>query len=176
MTAENEHGEEPRDRTKLLWGGVILLVLILTGVMWGMGRAEPAISEARVRHILISADPAGGEEARNEAYRRALAIREALLEGESFSEMARQYSDDPQSARRGGDLGYYPKDTFEDAFEAYVWDAGEVGEISPVIVTDHGFHIVQILDRRWSRADKFTQEIRRRTTGGGEAGETEETE
>lgn len=173
MTAENEQGEEPRDRTKLLWGGVVLLVLVLTGVMWGMGRAEPAVSEARVRHILISVDPAGGEEARNEAYRRALAIREALLEGESFSGLARQYSDDPQSARRGGDLGYYPKNTFEDAFEAYVWSEREVGEISPVIVTDHGFHIVQILDRRWSRADEFAQEIRRRTTEGRDAEQTD---
>ena len=172
MTAENEQVEEPQDRTKFLWGGVVLLVLVLVGVMWGMGRAEPAVSEARVRHILISAPAAAEEEERNEAYREAVAIREALLEGASFSRLAREHSDDPQSSRRGGDLGYYPKDTFVDAFEAYVWGEGEVGEISPIIVTEHGFHIIQILDRRWSRADEFQQEIRRRTTEGQEAEET----
>ena len=173
MTAENEQVEEPRDRTKLLWSGVVLLVLLLAGVMWGMGRAEPAVSEARVRHILISAPATAEEEERQEAYRRALAVREALLEGESFSRLAREHSDDPQSARRGGDLGYHPKDSFVDAVEAYVWGEGEVGEISPIIVTDYGFHIIQILDRRWSRADAFTQEIRQRTTEGREAEDTD---
>ncbi len=173
MTAENEQVEEPRDRTKFLWGGVVLLLLILAGVMWGMGRAEPAVSEARVRHILISAPATAEEEVRNEAYREALAIREALLEGASFSRLARQHSDDPQSARRGGDLGYHPRDTFVDAFEAYVWGAGQVGEISPIVVTEHGFHIIQILDRRLSRADEFQQEIRRRTMEGREAEESD---
>ncbi len=173
MSAENENGAEPRDRTKLVWGGVILLVLALAGVMWGMGRAAPAVSEARVRHILISVSPTAEEEERNEAYQRALAIRQAVAEGESFSRLARQYSDDPRSARRGGDLGYYPKDSFVDSFEAYVWGEGEVGEISPVIVSQHGFHIIQILDRRWSRADEFQQEIRRRTMEGREAEEAD---
>ncbi len=173
MNSEYNSGEEPKDRTKLIWAGVLALVVVMLLAMWGMGQARPATSEVRARHILVGFGPGAADaEARVEAYEKAQELRERLLEGESFSRLARRYSDDERSAARGGDLGYAPRDTYQEAFDAYLWE-GSIGEISPIIETTNGYHIIEILDRRWSEADRYTQEIRRRSLEDLEAEEPE---
>ncbi len=171
MNLEYSSSEEPRDRTKLIWAVVLAVVVLMVLVMWGMGQARPVTSEVRARHILVQPDTAGAEGV-SEAYELAQELRERLVDGESFSRLARQYSADPRSAARGGDLGYADRGTYEDAFEQYLWQ-GSVGEISPVIQTSHGYHIIEILDRRWSEADRYHQEIRRRSLEELEAPEPE---
>ena len=75
-------------------------------------------------------------------------IRSRIVDGnEDFAELARKYSNDPGSARIGGDLGMQRRGTFVQEFEAAAYNLQKNG-ISEVIETEFGFHIIQLLDRR----------------------------
>jgi len=74
-------------------------------------------------------------------------MRSRILKGERFSTMALLYSEDPGSARKGGELGFHGRGEFAPEFEATAFGLKE-GEISEVIETEFGFHIIQLIERR----------------------------
>ena len=74
-------------------------------------------------------------------------IRKRILEGESFSTMAILYSEDPGSAKKGGELGFTGRGEFAPEFETAAFNLRD-GEISEVIETQFGFHIIQLIERR----------------------------
>lgn len=73
--------------------------------------------------------------------------RERVLRGEKFSMLARLYSDDPGSASKGGDLGFVERGTLYPEFEAVAFNL-KTGEISQVVKTQAGYHIIQMIERR----------------------------
>jgi peptidyl-prolyl cis-trans isomerase SurA len=74
-------------------------------------------------------------------------IRQRIIDGESFSTMAILYSEDPGSARRGGELGYMARTDLVPEFSKVAFSLKE-DRVSPVFQTEFGFHIVQLIDRR----------------------------
>lgn len=75
-------------------------------------------------------------------------IRKRILDGESsFSTMAILYSEDPGSAKKGGELGFTGRGEFAPEFETAAFNLRD-GEISEVIETQFGFHIIQLIERR----------------------------
>lgn len=79
---------------------------------------------------------------------RLYQIRKRILEGESsFSTMAILYSEDPGSAKNGGELGFTGRGEFAPEFENTAFNLKD-GEISEVIETQFGFHIIQLIERR----------------------------
>ncbi len=118
--------------------------------------------EVSVSHIMVANR---GEGVDREAQRTRLdSIRTAILNGADFATLARRFSIDRSVVRNGGDMGYitaarYPY-TFEDA--AYTTP---VGEISPVIETPFGFHIVRVNDRRPARGQVLVEHILKLTQG-----------
>lgn len=75
-------------------------------------------------------------------------LRKRIAEqGEDFAELAKKFSDDPGSGAQGGDLGFQKRGTFVPEFEAMAYKL-EVNQLSPVIETEFGFHIIQLLERR----------------------------
>ena len=78
---------------------------------------------------------------------RLYQIRKRILNGESsFSTMAVLYSEDPGSARQGGELGMTGKGIWAPEFEAVAFNLRD-GEISDVVETEFGFHIIQLIER-----------------------------
>ena len=78
---------------------------------------------------------------------RLYQIRKRILDGESsFSTMAVLYSEDPGSARQGGELGLTGKGVWAPEFEAVAFNLRD-GEISDVVETEFGFHIIQLIER-----------------------------
>ncbi len=151
---------EGKDWTKWIWLGVIVLVGIMLVAMWRYGGVEPHSSVVKVRHILIAfdgKDPAS----RIRAHDQAKSIRERIIEGEDFGKLAKQYSNDPGSAARGGALPYATKGTYAEGFEELVWSA-PVGKVNDIILTQHGFHIVVVDDRIISGLDAAAAEEERR--------------
>ncbi|WP_026896949.1 peptidylprolyl isomerase [Daejeonella oryzae] len=83
-----------------------------------------------------------------EVYRdKAEALRLRIKGGEDFGTLARLYSQDPGSAREGGDLGFADRSTFVKEFAAMAFKL-KPGELSPVFETEYGFHVLQVVERR----------------------------
>ena len=87
-------------------------------------------------------------EAANSAVKeRLLAIRERIINGEKFATLARIYSQDPASARRGGELGMASKSIFWPAFSDAAM-ALKPGIVSQIVETPDGFHIIEVLEKQ----------------------------
>ena len=78
---------------------------------------------------------------------RLLAIRERIINGEKFSTLARLYSQDPGSARKGGELGMASKSIFWPAFSDAAM-ALKPGIVSQIVETPDGFHIIEVLEKK----------------------------
>ncbi|MFO7977918.1 MAG: peptidylprolyl isomerase, partial [Bacteroidales bacterium] len=74
-------------------------------------------------------------------------FRERILQGESFNTLAILYSEDPGSARRGGELGFYGRGELFPEFEAIAYGL-RPGEVSDIVETKAGYHIIQMIERR----------------------------
>lgn len=74
-------------------------------------------------------------------------IRARIEKGERFRSLAALYSQDPGSARKGGDLGYGARGDWASEFESMAFSL-PVGELSPIFETQFGFHILEVLDRK----------------------------
>jgi peptidyl-prolyl cis-trans isomerase D len=117
-------------------------------------------ARVRVRHILIAVHPEAGPDVVQKASRKAEKVRAEARRGMDFAALARQYSDDP-SASEGGDLGYFSRGEMEPALEKAVFSLGK-GDISPVVRTRHGFHVVKVEDvqgAKTKRLDDVKEEI-----------------
>lgn len=157
LTGDEALPEEPKDWTKAVWLGVLVLLIGMMFYFYWMRAPKPVVTMVRARHILISFDASDPVE-RGRAYERISELRNRLLAGESFERLARENSDDTMSARRGGDLNWMPRGSFATAFEEYCWK-GDIGQISDVIQTEFGFHIIRIDDRHIAPADLYELEI-----------------
>ncbi|EMC0410656.1 peptidylprolyl isomerase SurA, partial [Vibrio fluvialis] len=109
------------------------------------GLETVAVTEVNARHILIKPtiilSDEGAQKQLNEFIRRIKA-------GEAtFGELAQQYSQDPGSAAQNGELGYQTPDLYVPEFKHQV-ETLPVGQISQPFKTVHGWHIVEVLDRR----------------------------
>ena len=78
---------------------------------------------------------------------RLLSIRERIINGEKFSTLARIYSQDPGSARKGGELGMASKSIFWPVFSDAAM-ALKPGVVSQIVETPDGFHIIEVLDKK----------------------------
>tara|TARA_Y100001936_G_scaffold110448_1_gene108603 strand:+ start:2193 stop:3440 length:1248 start_codon:yes stop_codon:yes gene_type:complete len=105
-----------------------------------------------VRHILMMET-----KLRDEMFTRKELedVRNRVLAGEDFSLLAREFSEDPGSASRGGDLDWLSLGTTAPAFEKMML-ASPIDEISPVFESEFGFHFLQVLDKR---TEDLTEEV-----------------
>lgn len=117
---------------------------------------------ARARHILLKADVTTTVEQRKAIVARLQKIRAEALAGADFAELARRHSQDP-TAPAGGDLGEFPRGRMVPAFEESVF-ALKVGEISEVVQTRFGYHLIKLEAYSPERAPKL-EEARERIRG-----------
>jgi len=115
---------------------------------------EKKNDEIRVRHILIQV--ASSEEDLTRAKKVALSLHERILKGEDFAKIAKSYSDDLDSKDKGGDLGFYPVDRLPPAFKDAV-AVLKVGEVSDVVRTEYGFHILKLEGREEGKKYTFEE-------------------
>jgi peptidyl-prolyl cis-trans isomerase C len=101
--------------------------------------------QVAARHILISTEGLETEEEIAEARARAEDVRQELLDGADFAALAQERSEGP-SASRGGDLGTFGRGRMVPAFEEAAFALAE-GDISQVVETQFGFHVIQVTDK-----------------------------
>jgi peptidyl-prolyl cis-trans isomerase SurA len=109
-------------------------------------RADFVVKEERYRiaQILIATDEHSSAEEIARARSRAVLIHRRILEGQNFADLAQKFSDDA-SKSSGGDLGWFkPSELLDEIRETVI--KLRVGQVSPVVQTSHGFHILKLED------------------------------
>ena len=98
--------------------------------------------QVKAAHILIKVDQNSTPE--QKAARRKLAekVLDEAKAGQDFADLARRYSDDPGSAAKGGDLGYFPRGAMVKPFEQAAFNL-KPGELSGIVESSFGFHIIK---------------------------------
>ena len=95
----------------------------------------------QVAHILLQVNESRTEDA---AKAQLAAIKDRLAHGERFEDIARKLSEDPGSAKGGGDLGLISKGALAPEFEQAAWSL-DVGKVSDPVKTDFGVHLIKVL-------------------------------
>lgn len=106
-----------------------------------------AVPDIRLAHIMMRPQPTAEDSAAT--LQTINEIRERIDAGESFEELAKEYSVDQQSAARGGDIGFISFDApIHPSFKDPAFALEEPGDVSDVIETTYGYHIIQLKERR----------------------------
>lgn len=125
--------------------------------------------EVKASHILISTVDDNGKELsetkKKEAKKKAEEVLKKAKSGEEFSELAKEYSDDPGSAANGGDLGYFTKGQMVQPFEEAAFSL-KSGEISGLVESEYGYHIIKVYDKidKQLTFDEVKDEIKKTLT------------
>lgn len=114
----------------------------------------------RASHILIKPDTSDPNTDPNDAKAKALARAQGLLkqikeEGTDFAELAKAHSESP-SGEKGGDMGFQPKGAFVESFEKVAFEL-KVGQISDIVETPYGYHIIKVTDRKEAYTKTFDE-------------------
>lgn len=106
----------------------------------------PQVKESvKISHILVKVEPAEAEVERARA--KAEELRKRVMNGEDFAALAKEYSDDPGSASRGGETGFIERGDFVREYEEVAFLL-QPGETSRIVRTQYGFHIIQLIEKR----------------------------
>jgi len=116
----------------------------------GNRSAYESAAQYRFSHILIEGDDAA---ARNKAQE----VLDKLSEGADFAALATEYSDDTFSAENGGDLDFIQPGTMDPDFEEAAFALAEVGDVSGVVETSFGFHVIKLTDKQEGSVTPFAE-------------------
>ena len=152
VKATRRFGEQRMKRNLIIAGVVILIFAISIYVSHQQAVRQQRRPEIRTRHILIKADRTDPVKSA-QALERVKEIRERILAGEDFAQLARKYSEDPMSAPVGGDLGFLEADKLDEQYEEAT-SLLEKGEVSDIVETAYGYHLIQLIERRGPRSER----------------------
>jgi peptidyl-prolyl cis-trans isomerase SurA len=102
---------------------------------------------ARYAISLIQVNPPYGEDNKAEARQKLLDIRSQILAGKSFYAEAIMYSEDTESAKNGGEIGYLTRGELEKEYADAAFSLTK-NTVSKIVETKYGFHIIQLIDRK----------------------------
>jgi putative peptidyl-prolyl cis-trans isomerase len=114
--------------------------------------------QVNMKHILLRPkNRTFAEEKR--VNKRVNSLRNRIVSGESFESLARRYSEDPTTAKKGGDLGWVMLAELDPFIAGYVFKMNKKGQISRVIKSRYGYHIVKFLGKRLTPFDSVRDKI-----------------
>jgi len=157
---QNQFDDGPQDNAKWWWLAVVGVFIVAVFLVWGSGAINPDTTRARARHILLQFDKADPQD-KQRALDLANDIKKRIAAGEEFGKLAGEFSDDPLSKSSGGDLGYSKEGSYVDAFEKCVWSA-DLHTVSDPVLTSFGYHLIEVLDRKFSSIDQYKEEEKAR--------------
>jgi len=103
--------------------------------------------EVRASHILIKVSPSATPEEKAAAKEKAEKLLKEIKDGADFATLAKEYSDDPGSKMKGGDLGYFGRGRMVKEFEDAAF-ALQPGQVSGIVETQFGYHIIKVTGRK----------------------------
>ncbi|TVP43184.1 MAG: hypothetical protein EA350_14125 [Gemmatimonadales bacterium] len=114
--------------------------------------------EVRARHILLQFPPDATQAQTDSVRALAADLRQQAVAGANFATLASDWSADGGSAQRGGDLDYFPRGAMVEPFEEAAF-ATEPGEVSEIVETQYGLHIIRVEDRRNPTFDEIRDDL-----------------
>ncbi len=108
----------------------------------------------RARHILIKVDKSASEDDKKKAKDKAEGILKRIKSGEDFAKLASEFSDDPGSKTKGGDLGLFQRGKMVPAFEEVAFSLN-AGEVSDVVETRFGFHLIKVEEKKEAAIEPY---------------------
>lgn len=111
-----------------------------------------------VAHILFSVDESNPNKTQAKAYEKAMAVKKRIDAGADFTEMAKNYSEDPSVARNNGYLGYIKGFMTVYPFEQVAFTT-EVGKVSGPVLSRFGYHLIKVISRRPDPGEVLTAHI-----------------
>src|SRR5262249_511680 len=109
--------------------------------------------QVHARHILITTGAGVSDE---KARARADSLRKAAAGGADFAELARRFSQEPGASTSGGDLGWFGRGRMVKEFETAAF-ALKVGETSPVVKSQFGYHVIRVEEKKAAGTKPFTE-------------------
>ncbi len=109
-------------------------------------------TEVRASHILVMVDENADAKDTLKAYNKVLDITKRLKSGEKFEELALKFSEDPSAKVNKGDLGYFSAFKMVYPFESAAYNT-KVGEVSKIVRTRFGYHLIKVTDKRENRGE-----------------------
>jgi hypothetical protein len=120
---------------------------------------SPMGMEVRARHILFRLPPDASPQARQQIEARAEQVRQRAAAGADFAQLAREHTEEPGGAERGGDLGYFGPNQMVQPFEEAAFRL-RAGEVSGLVETPFGIHIIKVEDRRTTPFEQVRDQFR----------------
>ncbi len=114
-----------------------------------------APERVRASHILVKVDPKATEAEKSAAHKKLEEIQKRALKGEDFATLAKESSDCP-SASKGGDLDYFQRGQMVAPFEEAAFSL-KTGEMSGIIETQFGYHLIKVVDKKESGVMVFDE-------------------
>lgn len=111
---------------------------------------QKSLIETKASHILVRCSPEAMPKDTMSAWNKAIAIRNKILDGESFEKVAKEFSDDRSAEINGGNLGWFTLFQMVKPFEDAAWSLVP-GEISMPVRTSFGYHLIRVIDKRPSK-------------------------
>lgn len=109
--------------------------------------------ELKAAHILVTLKPDAPPQDTLLAYQKAMMIREKLIAGAAFDQIAREFSEDPSAKINGGSLGYFTALQMVFPFEEAAYHL-KTQEISQPVRSQYGYHLIKVEDRREARGER----------------------
>ncbi len=108
----------------------------------------------KVRHILIRVDKSASDEEKKKAREKAEDVLKKINAGADFAKLAADFSDDPGSKGKGGELGFFGRGKMVKPFEDAAFSL-KPGEVSGVVETTFGFHIIKVEEKKEAGVESF---------------------
>ena len=109
------------------------------------------------RHILIKVEPGAAEADKQKAKDKAEGLLKEIQGGADFAKLAAENSDDPGSKARGGDLSWFSRGQMVPPFDKAVFALAKPNDLSGVVETQFGYHIIQLLEKEAASAVPFEE-------------------
>ena len=110
---------------------------------------------AKVRHILIMSQGLADAQKKT-MLEKAQGLLKRVKAGEDFVKLAKEFSEDPGSKDKGGEYDFTPRGTWVKPFEEAAFNMN-IGQISDIVTTDYGYHIIQVLAREPARVKPYDE-------------------
>ena len=155
MYREQLYNKEMADRMKMkIVGDLKVSPALVRRYMESLPKDSIPFIQQQVEVQIITMQPKIDTEEIERVKGELREYTERVMSGEtSFSTLALMYSEDPVSARRGGELGFTGRGQWQPEFSAVAFNLTDPGKVSKIVETEYGFHIIQLIEKRGDKVN-----------------------